>query len=189
MITIRKLAERFGLSRSTLLYYDRIGLLSPHARTQAGYRLYGEESVARLHLIMTYKNAGLTLKEVQALLRKPETPDCDIIRSRVVELDQEISMLRVQQRTLVSILKRSGDAGPTSSIGKKEWVSILRSSGMDEEDMQCWHVQFERNAPDAHHAFLRWLGISEDEALHIRKSSKIRTVRRSKRKRGGALPE
>jgi DNA-binding transcriptional MerR regulator len=182
MLTIRKLADMFGLSRATLLYYDRIGLLPPHSRSKAGYRLYGEESVARLRLIMTYKNAGLPLEEVKTLLRKPETPDCDIIRSRVVELDRHISQLRVQQRTLVSILRSSGDAGPTSSIGKKEWVSILRSSGMDEEDMQRWHVQFESNAPDAHHAFLRWLGVSEDEALHIRKSAKTRKVRRSRRK-------
>jgi DNA-binding transcriptional MerR regulator len=182
MITVRKLAERFGLSRATLLYYDRIGLLPPQSRSKAGYRLYGEESVARLRLIITYKNAGLTLKEVKALLRKPETPDCDIIRNRVVELDREISKLRVQQRTLVSILRSSGDVGPTSSIGKSDWVKILRSSGMDEEDMQRWHIQFERNAPDAHHAFLRWLGISEDEVRRIRKSSKRRKARRSRRK-------
>jgi hypothetical protein len=53
---------------------------------------------------------------------------------------------------------------------------------MDEKNMQRWHAQFERNAPDAHHAFLRWLGVPEDEVLHIRKSSKIRKARRSRRK-------
>jgi len=40
MYRIRELAGLFGLSRSTLLYYDRIGLLSPSARSESGYRLY-----------------------------------------------------------------------------------------------------------------------------------------------------
>jgi len=35
-----QLAGRFGLSRSTLLYYDSIGLLSPSERTASNYRLY-----------------------------------------------------------------------------------------------------------------------------------------------------
>ncbi len=39
MLTVGKLAEDFGLSRSTLLYYDRIGLLQPAARTEKGYRV------------------------------------------------------------------------------------------------------------------------------------------------------
>lgn len=40
MYHISQLAQQFGLSRSTLLYYDRIGLLSPSARSEAGYRQY-----------------------------------------------------------------------------------------------------------------------------------------------------
>ena len=40
MLTIGKLARKFDLSRSTLLYYDRIGLLKPSGRTRANYRVY-----------------------------------------------------------------------------------------------------------------------------------------------------
>ena len=39
-LTVGRLARRFGLARSTLLYYDRIGVLRPSARSAAGYRLY-----------------------------------------------------------------------------------------------------------------------------------------------------
>ncbi len=44
MITIGRLARRFGLSRSTLLYYDSIGLLSPSTRSAKDYRLYLQSS-------------------------------------------------------------------------------------------------------------------------------------------------
>jgi hypothetical protein len=47
-VTIGQLARKHGLSRSTLLYYDRIGLLSPTSRSAAGYRRYGPTEVDRL---------------------------------------------------------------------------------------------------------------------------------------------
>ena len=73
MITVGKLAERFGLSRTTLLYYERNRLLRSTARSRSGYRLYGEDAVARLRLISTYKSAGLPLAEIRRLLDAPDT--------------------------------------------------------------------------------------------------------------------
>jgi hypothetical protein len=62
-----------------------------------------------------------------------------------------------------------------SAIDKKTWVHILRSCGLTDEDMTHWHAQFEYDAPDAHHAFLFWLGITQDEALKIRRRAKHKT--------------
>ena len=172
MITVRKLAESFGLSRTTLLYYDRIGLLHPEMRSRTGYRLYGDESVSRLRLICIYRSAGLTLREIGDLLERPQAPDKGVLKNRILELDREISNLRIQQRALVGLLKNAGDIDTPRFIDKDVWIEILRSSGMNRKDMQRWHAEFERNAPEAHHSFLRWLGIPEDEALEIRADSK-----------------
>ena len=172
MITVSKLAKRFGLSRTTLLYYDRIGLLHPTARSNSGYRLYGEDDVERLRLICSYRNAGLTLKEIKLLLRRPDLPNEEILRNRLMQLDNEIGNLRVQQRAIINILRSLGAADSLSVIDKDAWVEILRSSGLNEKDMERWHAQFERNAPEAHHAFLTWLGISENQAREIRAKSK-----------------
>src|SRR5512138_3479649 len=108
MITVGKLAETFGLSRTTLLYYERIRLLRAATRSESGYRLYGEDAVARLRLIATYKNAGLPLREIRALLDAPDTPNLGVFRRRIVELDGEIARLRVQQRALLVLLQRLG---------------------------------------------------------------------------------
>ncbi|MCP3961623.1 MAG: MerR family transcriptional regulator, partial [bacterium] len=64
MLTISQVAARFGLSRSTLLYYDSIGLLSPSLRSRANYRLYSPADVERMELIDLYRQAGLALKDV-----------------------------------------------------------------------------------------------------------------------------
>ncbi|HPW52681.1 MAG TPA: MerR family DNA-binding transcriptional regulator, partial [Spirochaetota bacterium] len=40
MYTIGKLAKKYGISRSAILYYDSEGLLKPDQRLSNGYRLY-----------------------------------------------------------------------------------------------------------------------------------------------------
>jgi len=186
VVTIGKLAERLGLSRTTLLYYERIGLLRSTTRSASGYRLYGDDAVERLRLICTYRGAGLTLAEIRELLETPEGPNRGILRQRIVELDQDIARVRVQQRALVGLLKGMGDDDATGSIDRETWVQVLRSVGMSQEDMDRWHAEFERNAPQGHHSFLRWLGIPEEEALAIRvvvSRPPTRASRRTRKKR------
>ena len=72
MYTIGRLAKKFKLSRSTLLYYDSIGLLKPSSRSQGEYRLYSEQDAKRLELICTYRQAGLALKDIGRVLDSPE---------------------------------------------------------------------------------------------------------------------
>jgi MerR family transcriptional regulator, thiopeptide resistance regulator len=187
MITVGKLAEKFGLSRTALLYYERIRLLRSTMRSQSGYRLYGDDAVARLRLISTYKNAGLPLGEIRKLLDARDAPNLGIFRRRIVELDGEIANLRVQQRALLGLLRSLGDRAASESIDKDTWVKVLRSAGMDEDAMDRWHAEFERNAPEGHHSFLRWLGLSEKEALAIRAAASGPPVR-SRRRRAEKRP-
>lgn len=168
MYTITVLARRFGLSRSTLLYYDRIGLLSPCGKTAAGYRLYDGQSVARLELICTYKKAGLSLLQIKDMLGRKNGVDAQIIQNRIMALDREVENIRVQQRVLCSLLSGCGQDMPNRGFGKENWVRIMRSAGMRDEDLRRWHEEFERHSPQAHHDFLRWLGIEESQALQIR---------------------
>ena len=69
--SITALAREQGLSRSTLLYYHRIGLLCPGGRTEANYRCYTEQDLARLEQICTYRAAGISLEQIADLLGTP----------------------------------------------------------------------------------------------------------------------
>ena len=168
LITVRRLAGQFGISRTTLLYYDRIGLLRPEQRSRVGYRLYGPGSVERLGLICSYKRAGLSLGDIRVLLEKPERVSEKILRERLLALDGQVLDLRIQQRAIVGMLRNLGATDSKGYMDKETWVEILRESGMDEPSMERWHARFERNAPEAHRAFLAWLGIPEAEARRIR---------------------
>jgi DNA-binding transcriptional MerR regulator len=54
-LKIGELARLTGLSIKTIRYYERGGLLEQPPRTEAGYRLYGPEEVARLQFVQRAK--------------------------------------------------------------------------------------------------------------------------------------
>ena len=161
----------FGLSRSTLLYYDRIGLLTPSGRSDAGYRLYSGKDLETLATICSFRQAGLTIEDIRHVL-SVEDADGAVLKRRMGELGEEIRTLQTQQHLLGKMLQVRSRGELPVSIDKQAWVEMLRAAGMDEAAMSRWHTEFERRAPEAHHQFLLALGISEDEALLIRKRSR-----------------
>lgn len=68
MYRVREFAEKAGVTVRTLHHYDRLELLKPSGRTDAGYRLYGERDLVRLQQIVTLKFIGMPLKEIKDLL-------------------------------------------------------------------------------------------------------------------------
>ena len=84
--TIGQAAERTGFSTSTLRYYERTGLLEPAGRTDAGYRLYDDASLARLRFIDRAKQLGCTLEEIAALAELWAGDECGPVQARLHEL-------------------------------------------------------------------------------------------------------
>ena len=166
--TITTFARRFGLSRGTLLYYDRIGLLRPSGRSDAGYRLYAEADRQRLEAICSYRQAGLTLEDIERLLVAPEDDNTRVLQRRLAEIGTELRSLQLKQRLLAGMLKATVVGEVPAAVDKETWVAMLRAAGMDDAAMERWHREFERRAPEAHQGFLEGLGISEPEIRRIR---------------------
>ena len=168
MHRITELGREFGLSRSTLLYYDRIGLLRPSLRTRANYRIYSEPDRARLARICLYREAGLNLEDIQALLATGQGQSADILLNRWQALGEEIRQLQGKQRLLADMLHMKATGWQVATVDKATWVAMLRAAGVSEAAMDAWHAEFESRAPEAHCAFLASLGISEAEIQKIR---------------------
>lgn len=168
MYRITELASQFGLSRSTLLYYDRIGLLKPSGRSEANYRSYSKEDRDRLESICAMRRAGVDIEGIRSILQTAGDDSTDVLKRCLTEIGNEISALQTKQRLIAGMLKLQGEGGPSSTVNKEMFVSMLRAAGMDDNAMRKLHVEFERKEPEAHHTFLLSLGISEKEALAIR---------------------
>jgi MerR family transcriptional regulator, thiopeptide resistance regulator len=166
--TISALARRFGLSRSALIYYDKVGLLGPAGRTSAGYRYYTETQARRLQRICDLRDAGLELKQIHLLLSSQDPPGLDIFETRLQGIDREIRTLQTKRQLLLGMLQSIQSGKPPEHLDKQMWVEMLRAAGMDDNALEAWHVEFERRAPESHHQFLTLLNIAESEILQIR---------------------
>ena len=172
MKTIGQLAKSVGLSRGTLLHYDKIGLLIPSARTESNYRAYSQEDVQRLEQIMIYREAGLPLEKICELLATPQNESVSLLVEQLEKINQQIAKLRLQQQTILSLVGNKALVENGRVLNKAQWVAILKSAGWSEADMHHWHHVFERDYPQAHQNFLESLGIKEVEIKKIREESK-----------------
>jgi DNA-binding transcriptional MerR regulator len=182
METISRLGRRFGLSRSTLLYYDRLGLLRAQARSAAGYRRYGAEAARRLELICLYRSAGVPLAQVKALLDGPAHQGAAaILEARLVALQAEAARIRAQQDVILKLLARPELARRFRGLDKDGWVAVLRSAGLDDAAMWRWHAEFERAAPEAHAELLAALRIPAPDVARIRRAARAAAIGATRR--------
>lgn len=70
--TVSQLAELAGVTVRTLHHYDQMGLLTPSARTAAGYRLYSHKDLLRLQQILLYRELDIPLEQIRDILDDDE---------------------------------------------------------------------------------------------------------------------
>jgi DNA-binding transcriptional MerR regulator len=98
---IGELAAATGLTVRTLHHYDEIGLLTPSERTEAGYRLYGEDDVRRLYEIRALRDLGLPLSEIPAAL---DGDPRGVLEGHLRRVEQDVERGRRLQSLLQGIL-------------------------------------------------------------------------------------
>mgnify|MGYP000963201681 CR=1 FL=1 len=96
MILIGKLAHQSQVSRDTLRFYEKHGLITPSARTDAGYRLYAESDIKRVGFIVSAKKVGFTLNEIQQLLQLEVTKDIKSCQDVKEFVDHKIQLVNQQ---------------------------------------------------------------------------------------------
>ncbi len=172
MLTIGQVAKKYSLSRSTLIYYDAIGLLRPSGRSRANYRLYSDSDLNRMDKISLFREAGLSLASICSVLDKEGDHLNSALEHRLFSINGEIQRLRNQQQVILRVLENESAVKDSRVITREIWVSLLQAAGLDEMGMKKWHVEFEKTSPEAHQDFLESIGIEKDEITIIREWSK-----------------
>jgi MerR family transcriptional regulator, thiopeptide resistance regulator len=171
-LTVTQLGRACKLSRSTLLYYESIGLLARPRRTAGNYRAYTEKDAERLRQICVYREAGVPLKDMRALLDGPRDDASGVLRRRMAELGAAIERLREQQRMIAKLLQSTKQFRRTAMVTKERWTAIMKAAGLSDEQMHRWHAEFEKSAPEEHQEFLEFLHIPAAELQRIREWSR-----------------
>ncbi|HVC91915.1 MAG TPA: MerR family DNA-binding protein [Acidobacteriaceae bacterium] len=119
-LTVSRVARDALVNLETVRYYERQGLLSPAARTQAGYRIYQQESVQRIRFIKRAQELGFSLNEIKELLSlrvDAHATAADVrvrAQARLVSVEEKIRHLQDIQQSLTRLIESCYGGGPAS---------------------------------------------------------------------------
>mgnify|MGYP002658916417 FL=1 len=71
MMIVNEVSRLTGVSIRTMQYYDNIGLLTPADYTEVGYRLYDEETLQKLQIILLFRELEFPLKDIRRIIERP----------------------------------------------------------------------------------------------------------------------
>jgi MerR family transcriptional regulator, thiopeptide resistance regulator len=105
MRTIGEVAELAGVSVRTLHHYDELGLLRPGERSDAGYRLYSYDDLARLQEILIWRGLGFSLAEIGSLVDDPHYDRVGALERQRAVLERELGRLGALTRAVDAALE------------------------------------------------------------------------------------
>lgn len=97
MKTVREVSRITGVSVRALHHYDTIGLLKPSGVTPAGYRLYDDEALRRLQMILLFRELDVPLGEIRRLLDDPAF-------DRRAALERQLALLRARRERIDGLI-------------------------------------------------------------------------------------
>jgi DNA-binding transcriptional MerR regulator len=117
LLTIGELARRAGVPVRTIRFWSDSGLVPPASRTASDRRLYDAACVARLELVTTLRELGVSLANVRRVLDGQVTA-AEVAAIHLEALDTEIRTLRLRRAVAAAVVKRSADGQEMGMINK-----------------------------------------------------------------------
>lgn len=182
LLKIGELARQTGLSIRTLHYYDEIGLLVPSHRTEADHRLYRDQDIIRLQQILSLRQLGFSLSEIQECLESPEFSLPQVIDLHRARLREQIALSQTLLTRLNGIARELATA---QSVAVENLIETMETITMTthyftpeqqavldhrfQEHQGEWQDLLAQirseiengtaiNSPAMHHLARRWLG-------------------------------
>lgn len=153
-ISVSAMAKLHGLSRQTLIHYDRIGLFKPLIVDKKGYRYYSERQIPYLRKIVFLKSLGLSLDAIKEQLQQTNPKDT---LERYIEykhvINEKIAALNQVRESLNQQINILGDAldglemkqsepfikyFPERKVIYKEFPSVMTKEDLHLTLMELW---------------------------------------------------
>lgn len=127
-LTAQAFADYFGISKDTLLYYDRTGLFSPDHIADNGYRVYTSAQIEHFWALLVLRDSGVPIKELKEYFDHPN-PELlgSIVEERIDAVDEETRRLhqtRLQLEQMQAVIQEIDKANKVGNQILFEEVSI-----------------------------------------------------------------
>lgn len=136
MYTVKQLADLAGVTVRTLHYYDEVGLLPPALVEDNGYRRYDQNSLLTLQQILFFRELGLSLKEIAAMITRPDFNLLQALHSHKANLQQRAHRL---ERLIETVEDTIAHLEGEIKMSEKELFS-----GFSEEQQRAYAEEAEK---------------------------------------------
>lgn len=130
-LTVGQVAKQYGVTVRTLHHYDEIGLVRPSERTPAGYRVYTQQDLERLALVVLYRRLGFALDRIATLLDGSE-PLVDHLRRQRAAVQARIEEMRQVVDAIDTMMEAEMSERPATDAELK----VIFGDGYSEERQQ-----------------------------------------------------
>ena len=182
--TVSQVARLAHVTVRTLHHYDEIGLLVPSERSAAGYRLYSDEDVARLHQILLFRELGFGLDAIAQVLDAPDP-------ERAIALKEQRDRLVLQRQRTDAVI-RAVDAALAALEGGTPMSTEKMFEGFEEFD----HAQYADEARERwghteayRESERRTRSYSKEDWARIREEANATTLALARLLEEGAAPD
>ncbi|WP_399890371.1 MerR family transcriptional regulator [Streptomyces sp. BBFR51] len=175
---IGELARETGLSIRALRYYDRLGLLTPSARTGGGHRCYDAADVRRLHRILALRSFGLPLTQIRAVLdAEPDHDPARLIRRQLDVVEERLRQTAQLRLRLLGVLDAlDASAGTTTEA----YLEVIEEMTAVERPLTPEEVA---RLSEARRRYAETLTDEERRALHRRRAETFAALSEDDRRR------
>ncbi len=130
-----EIAKISGVSARTLRYYDEIDLLKPNKVDDNGYRVYTDNEVDKLQMILFYREMGMPLEEIRALIGSDNFDKEKALELHLKMLTERKTLLETMIFSVTQTIKSQKEGTRMSNSEKfkgLEWIAENESKYGDE---------------------------------------------------------
>ncbi|WP_166111125.1 MerR family transcriptional regulator [Pseudoalteromonas sp. Z9A5] len=122
---VKQLAKLMGVTPDTVRHYTRVGLLNPIRSTENGYQEYTASDQQRLKFIISSRQLGFSVKDIQQIIGESQQGNCPcpltrkLITKRLEETEalfQETLKLRTRMQAALAQWDSSADGANASDV-------------------------------------------------------------------------
>jgi MerR family transcriptional regulator, copper efflux regulator len=136
-MTIGQLSRRTSVPIKLLRTYEDFGFVCTRGRSESNYRLFGEEALRCVQLVQCLRSLGLTLKVIQAFIRRayqqPGEPAAGLLQEYLAQaltrIETQISTLQARRQRILKF--------QTASAGRADQSAALALIQMFATNPRC----------------------------------------------------
>lgn len=137
-LTVGAVAGLVGVSVRTLHHWDEVGLVRPSGRTWADYRVYSRDDVARIHRVLVYREVGIPLARIGAILDDPEADEAAHLQRQRALLTERISRLQEMVSAVDAMMEADMSNTPLSAAEMGEIFGTDWNPDYQAEAQERW---------------------------------------------------